>query len=154
LLVGLALAISHWGGFGPIDLLGKRAGAAHWLASVLGTLGVFTLATWVYYVFGIGLWGRTVGLFAFGLKVLRADGSGVGLGVSLKRMLASSVISKIHFVAQYGGGYAIDYLPTLKTARRQALHDLVAKTVVVRTERYFLGRAWRRVLGLLGIRRR
>lgn len=93
------------------------------LQGVLGYFGFgllyFTLATWAGK-------GRTVGKWLFGLRVLRLDGAPLRLWDSFGR----------------AGGYAasfstagLGFVEALWDPNRQALHDKVASTVVVRDPR-------------------
>jgi uncharacterized RDD family membrane protein YckC len=73
----------------------------------------------VYRVLFWTLAGRTPGMAFMGLRLVRADGGTVGLGVALRRLLV--------FFLTVGMGSLL----MLFTKRRQGLPDLAAGTVVV-----------------------
>jgi uncharacterized RDD family membrane protein YckC len=81
-------------------------------------------ALWLLYfaAFTASAWQATPGKRWFGIKVTDLSGRRIGIGRSIVRAVAS-VLS---WVALFGG-----YLLALVTPRRQALHDLMAGTVVV-----------------------
>ena len=85
--------------------------------------------------------GRTPGMAMLGLRLLRADGGKVGLVTAAKRLLAYGVTMMT---------LGIGFLMMLVTRRRQALHDLLARTVVV----YDWGTTPRDRARLLGVRDR
>ena len=76
--------------------------------------------------------GRTPGKRAMGLRVVRIDGSPVGLAESVGRNLLR--------VVELPLGYAPAILAVALGARRQRLGDLVAGTLVVRERRFDLSR--------------
>ena len=73
----------------------------------------------------VGFWATTVGKRALGMRIVRADGSRIGFlrafGRELARML--SVLTLF-----------IGYLMVAFREDKRALHDLIADTVVIRTE--------------------
>jgi uncharacterized RDD family membrane protein YckC len=73
----------------------------------------------------VGFWtivGRTPGMALFGLCLLRTDGRPVGLLTAMKRWLF-----RLGSILALGLGF----LPILFSARRQAVHDHLAGTLVV-----------------------
>lgn len=122
----------------------RRAGAAFldaFLVSLPGavahSLGYSIADVWLSFAAEMGLWLIYFGAFTasawqatpgkrwFGIKVTDLSGRRIGIGRSLARVLAS-VLS---WVALFAG-----YLLALLTPRRQALHDLMAGTVVVNAD--------------------
>ena len=82
-------------------------------------------------------WQATVGKRIMGLQVTDADGARLSFVHALMRMLAK-IVSAIPF--------ALGFLIAAFTARKQALHDLIVKTLVVRSgPSYF----WKLVLALV-----
>lgn len=88
---------------------------------------------WVLPVVGFGLpplyrvtfWtvtGQTPGMALFGLRVLRANGSPLGLGTALRRLVGYAAC-----LLTFGLGF----FALVLSARRQGLHDRIAGTVAV-----------------------
>jgi uncharacterized RDD family membrane protein YckC len=101
------------------DMLGKRL-AGNSITAVLG---------FIYYVWQHGKWGRTIGKRAMDLRVVRADDGGpIGYGTAAWRLVFTYLIT----IVTLGIGWIVDSLWILFDGRRQALHDKVAKTVVVK----------------------
>lgn len=85
----------------------------------------------LYYVLQHGRWGQTLGKRLMHLRVVRADNGGaIGYGQAAWRLLFAYLIS----VVTCGIGGLVDVAWILWDPRRQALHDKVARTVVVRAE--------------------
>jgi len=144
---------------GELELatLGRRFGAM-WIDSLLGTVVVFgglmliglvmasaaqSQATGNAFnlaaiVFGFGfafvyegallqlLGGQTLGKRALGIKVVTPDGGDIGAGQAWARAFVRTFFN--YFVI-------IDYLPAAFTKQRTCLHDLIAKTRVVRVRK-------------------
>ena len=66
--------------------------------------------------------GQTPGMVLFGLRVLRANGSPVGLGTALRRLLGYVACALT---------FGLGFFAVVLSARRQGLHDRIAGTVVV-----------------------
>lgn len=74
----------------------------------------------------IGFWtksGATPGKKAVGIKIVSADGGGIGAGTAMIRLLGYFVSSFI---------FCIGYIMIAFSDRKQGLHDVIAKTLVVR----------------------
>lgn len=71
-----------------------------------------------------GLTGLTVGKWATGLRILRADGTPVGIGRSFLRHFVGYPVSFLTL--------GLGFLASAFTARGRGLHDLIAGTIVVR----------------------
>ncbi len=90
-------------------------------ATILITL-MSVVATACYEIFMIGTRGATIGKMIFGLKVIRADGGPVSLGLSTGRYFAQW-ISAITF--------GIGYIMAGFDDQKRALHDRICETRVV-----------------------
>jgi len=78
----------------------------------------------LYYIVLEGAWGRTIGKWATGIRVVSATGGKLGLG---------SVIARTAFRLIDGfGTYFVGFLVAITSSRRQRLGDMVASTLVVR----------------------
>jgi uncharacterized RDD family membrane protein YckC len=94
-------------------------------ASDSGTLSTLVFLVWAfaYFAYPVAVAGRTVGMAALGLKVVRAgDGSDLGPGAAVLRALSlplSFVLAGLGFL----------FIPLRRDHR--ALHDLVAGSSVV-----------------------
>lgn len=98
------------------------------LSLIIGTL---------YHVLFIGLRGQTPGKMALGISVRRADRPGApGVATAIKRYLlviVTGVLGLIPVVGSLGGlATIIDLLFPLWDQKRQALHDKIGGTVVVK----------------------
>lgn len=82
---------------------------------ILAGLAIFS----IYHVAQWAAWGRTLGKYLLGIKVVKADGGKPGPSRSLVRMLG-------YFFSFFGGFLMIAFDP-----RRQGLHDKLAETYVV-----------------------
>ena len=71
-----------------------------------------------------GLTGFTIGKWAAGLRILRSDGSEIGIGRALLRHFVGYPLSFITL--------GLGFLAIAFTSRGRGLHDLIAGTVVVR----------------------
>jgi uncharacterized RDD family membrane protein YckC len=87
---------------------------------------VIVVAQWLYFAIGWSSAAQgTIGKRALGIKVAGLDGNRIGLGRATGRYFA-----QILTALTLGVGYAM----IVFTRRRQALHDVIAGTVVVRRE--------------------
>jgi len=77
----------------------------------------------IYYTFYHGYYGQTLGKIFLGLKVTRTDGEELSYFVAFKRFLG-------YFVSSLFFGFG--YLMPIFTQRRQALHDKIADTIVIK----------------------
>lgn len=84
---------------------------------------VIFLATWFYYAGfeSSGMQG-TLGKRAMGIKVTDMDGDQIGFGTATGRFLGKAISSLI---------LGIGYFMAAFTSKKQALHDMIAGTVVV-----------------------
>lgn len=77
-----------------------------------------------YWIFFTGYCGQTPGKMLLRIQVVRADGTAVGYGKAFYREVVGKFISGIIF--------AIGYLMAAFDDQKQALHDRMAKTYVVK----------------------
>jgi len=73
-----------------------------------------------------GLSGFTIGKWAAGLRILRANGSPIGIGRAFLRHFVGYPLSFVTL--------GLGFLIVAFTARGRGLHDLIAGTIVVREE--------------------
>lgn len=95
-------------------------------AIVLGMVGNLALLAWVIYnnLYLLVKDGATVGKKALKIKVVKADGGDLTWGVAIMREVVGKFVS--------GLTSSIGYIIAAFTSRKQALHDYIAKTVVVK----------------------
>lgn len=98
---------------------GRSTGNSETVGIVL-TIGVAALDLGVLP----GLTGFTVGKWATGLRILRADGMEIGIGRALLRHFVGYPLSFITL--------GLGFLAAAFTMRGRGLHDLIAGTIVVR----------------------
>jgi uncharacterized RDD family membrane protein YckC len=82
----------------------------------------FLVWLFAYYAYSWGAFARTAGMALFGVRVTRADGTGIGA----RRAVARTLAFPLSFLC-FGLGFAGIVLGR----RRRALHDVIAGTVVV-----------------------
>lgn len=104
-------------------LLGGGARSAGSSSETVGILLAIVAATLDLGVLP-GLTGVTVGKWATGLRIVRRDGSEIGIGRAFLRHFVGYPLSFIT------GG--LGFLVAAVTPRRRGLHDLIADTLVVR----------------------
>lgn len=127
LLILLLLAIANF----VLFIIGSAAGglesassrAAAWFIAALGLVSFGVL--WGYYIFFELFWsGQSPGKRLVGLRVIRSDGSPIGLVESVVRNL----IRIVDFLPLY---YGIGVIAMFISRRAQRLGDLAASTLVV-----------------------
>ncbi|WP_105317341.1 RDD family protein [Thermus tenuipuniceus] len=82
------------------------------------------LPSWAYYVIFTASHGATPGKMALGLKVVRTDGQPVDWLTAFMREVVGKTLSTLPLL--------LGYLWAFFHPRRQAWHDLIADTLVVR----------------------
>ena len=123
--------------FGVLILIGLAFGILQWLLTKLhlGFLGA--ILGLVHFVVNIGyfiyLWGvdnpvtgrgQTVGKMVMNIKIIKADGTDVGVGDSILRYIGYIVSSVIILL-----GYVWIFIDD----KNQGWHDKIAKTYVIKT---------------------
>ena len=97
----------------------------------LGADAITAVIAILYFTFQHGKWGQTIGKRALGIRVVRSvDGGPIGYGTAAWRVVFTYLIS----IVTCGLGGLLDDLWILWDQRKQALHDKVAKTYVVKAE--------------------
>ncbi|MFC1964116.1 RDD family protein [Chloroflexota bacterium] len=82
----------------------------------------------LHFMYCLGFWtwrGQTPGKIATGIKIMKSDGSSLGIGRALLRYLGY-IVSALTFCVI--GFFAIAW-----DSRKQGLHDMIASTYVVKT---------------------
>lgn len=109
------------------DVLGFFQGLSG-LTQTLVVVGVFA-TQWVYWTAAeVLMGGQTPGKRLVGIRVVRMDGSPVGV-------LESAVRNLVRIVDSLPGVYAVGCLSVLLTRQHRRLGDLLAGTLLVREER-------------------
>ena len=89
--------------------------AASWLGSIIG----------IIYIIGFWTWrGQTPGKMVMGIKIIKTDGSPIGIGRAILRYVGYLVSTII---------ICIGYLMIAWDSKKQGLHDKIAGTYVVKT---------------------
>jgi uncharacterized RDD family membrane protein YckC len=94
--------------------------------SIMGILLVtFLIVTVLYSTIAIGIWGKTIGKAVFKLKVVKPDGSRIGIirafGRSIAYILNYCTLGLSFFVIAF-------------THKKRGLHDYIADTIVIKTD--------------------
>jgi uncharacterized RDD family membrane protein YckC len=120
MLVALALfgTFNYFSGVDP-DALGRRG-----LLFTLITTGVGIVANLLYYWFFLARYAATPGKLAFGLKVVRSDGSALSTGRIIGRFFAEWLSSLT---------IGIGYIMAAFDDEKRTLHDRLCDTRVIRT---------------------
>jgi uncharacterized RDD family membrane protein YckC len=91
--------------------------------------GLTAVVSLIYFILQHGRWGQTIGKRALSIRVVRADDGGpITYGTAAWRALFTDLIALV----TCGVGALVDVLWILWDQRRQALHDKVARTVVMK----------------------
>lgn len=101
-----------------------------WIISLFGNLGTY-LSLIILVVYLIGFWsltGQTPGKAALGIKIVRPDGTDIGLGSAVLRFIGYIVSSIIFFIGFLVIGWH---------GQKRGLHDLIAATVVINVPSVF-----------------
>lgn len=101
-------------------------GSARSAGSSSETVGILLAALVAVFDLGVlpGLTGLTVGKWATGLRILRADGMEIGIGRAFLRHFVGYPLSFVTL--------GLGFLVAAFTTRGRGLHDLLAGTIVVR----------------------
>jgi uncharacterized RDD family membrane protein YckC len=108
------------------DLHGADSSTASAVSAMLGAV-IYILAiaaVWLYFaLMESSAWQGTVGKKILGLKVTTMEGHRLGFGQATGRFFAKILSGLTLFIGYIMAGF---------TARKQALHDMIASTLVVR----------------------
>lgn len=119
-LVVLLIAVTMLGA-----LAEQTSSDLYFLIIGIGALASFVLLIGYYLVFESLNGGRTPGKAAFGIRVIRVDGSPLGFGAVAIRNL----VRLVDFLPAF---YAVGLIAMVTNKRNQRLGDLAAGTVVIR----------------------
>ncbi|HWN09346.1 MAG TPA: RDD family protein [Pyrinomonadaceae bacterium] len=103
-----------------------QGGGARTAGNLTETFGIILAVLIAVMNLGLlpGLTGLTAGKWATGLRILRTDGRGIGIGRAFLRHFVGYPIS----FALFGIGFVVAAL----SQRGRGLHDVIADTIVVR----------------------
>jgi uncharacterized RDD family membrane protein YckC len=121
-IVAFSTLVSRWMGGGA-----RSAGSSSETVGILLAIVVAALDLGVLP----GLTGLTAGKWAAGLRILRADGTEIGIGRAFLRHFVGYPLSFLTL--------GLGFLATAFTSRGRGLHDLIANTVVVRERKGVAG---------------
>lgn len=99
-------------------------GVVGWILGYIGIFGII-LAFIISMVYFVGFWawqGQTPGKAALGVKIVRLDGTPIGIRIAILRFIGYIV----SFVVLY-----IGFLMIAFHARKRGLHDIIAGTMVI-----------------------
>jgi uncharacterized RDD family membrane protein YckC len=101
------------------------------LGGQLAAEGITAIIAIIYFTWQHGKWGQTLGKRALGIRVVRAqDGGPIGFGPAAWRVVFTYLITYV----TCGLGGLLDDLWILWDPHKQALHDKVVKTYVVKAD--------------------
>lgn len=103
-----------------------QGGGARTAGSLTETFGILLAILIAVLNLGLlpGLTGLTAGKWATGLRILRSDGRGIGIGRAFIRHFVGYPISFVIF--------GIGFIVAALSQRGRGLHDVIADTIVVR----------------------
>ncbi len=130
-VISLLLLVPFGAGFATVD---SDTGAAALIGALAVTALVFALAALLYAP--LMLWktnGKTVGRMATGIRVVRASGEPMTLGVALLReVVLKALVFGLLGSATFSLAYLLDVLWPLWDEQKRALHDFPVNTRTVR----------------------
>lgn len=100
-------------------------GVIFWILSLFGGIIESVLAYIISIVYFIGFWawlGQTPGKAALGVKIVRLDGTNIGIGTAILRFIGYIVSSIV---------LCIGFLVIAFHGQKRGLHDLIAGTLVI-----------------------
>jgi uncharacterized RDD family membrane protein YckC len=94
--------------------------------SIMGILLLtFLIVTVLYSTISIGIWGRTIGKAVFKLKVVKPDGSHIGIIRAFGRSIA--------YILNYCT-LGLSFIVIALTHKKRGIHDYIADTIVIKTD--------------------
>ncbi|GAA4520324.1 hypothetical protein GCM10023191_097130 [Actinoallomurus oryzae] len=127
---GIVYTVIGWIIAAPIVGVGAMYDNKH-LGPRLAADGITVVIAIIYFTWQHGKWGQTLGKRALGIRLVRAqDGGPIGYGKAAWRVLFTYLITYV----TCGLGGLLDDLWILWDPRKQALHDKVVKTYVIKAE--------------------
>ena len=119
----LAIAVALYAAGVPAEELRER------LRDGMTFVVLFLVPEAIYYTAMIGSRSQTFGKMALGIKVVDAESSSpIGYARAFSRWLSTAAMRALFTIPS-----VVDHLWPLRDPRNQALHDKVARSVVVRT---------------------
>jgi uncharacterized RDD family membrane protein YckC len=123
--LGIAAEAQNLEGLSPDEQLAAAGGL---LATVMATAGTVMLVSWsiqiLYYTFMESSKAQaSVGKMAMGIKVVDTDGNRISIGKAFLRSFGKIISAVIIFIG---------FLMAAFTEKKQALHDMIANTYVVK----------------------
>jgi len=100
-------------------------GVIVWILSYIGGIIGIVLAFVIPIVYFVGFWawlGQTPGKAALGVKIVRLDGTTIGIGTAILRFIGYIVSSIVLYIG---------FLMIAFHGRKRGLHDLIAGTLVI-----------------------
>jgi uncharacterized RDD family membrane protein YckC len=128
-LVVLLIAVTMLGAFAE-----QSSGDLYFLILGIGALASMVLLIGYYLLFESLNGGRTPGKAAFGIRVIRVDGSPLGFGAVAIRNL----VRLVDFLPAF---YAVGLIAIVTNKRNQRVGDLAAGTVVIRDRKVVMAPA-------------
>ncbi len=99
------------------------------IGSAIGDLGptlntVFGIVLWIIVVVMVATRGQSPGKIAIGIKIVKTDGTSVGVGTALLREVIGKIVSTIIIF--------LGYIWILFDSKNQGWHDKISDTIVVK----------------------
>lgn len=85
---------------------------------------VFSIGYWIVVLGMVATRGQSPGKIAIGIKIVRTDGSSIGIGTTLLREIIGKIVSTIFIF--------LGYIWILFDGQRQGWHDKISSTYVVK----------------------
>ena len=85
---------------------------------------VFSIGYWIVVLGMVATRGQSPGKIAIGIKIVRTDGSSIGIGTTLLREIIGKIVSTIFIF--------LGYIWILFDGKRQGWHDKISSTYVVK----------------------
>ena len=124
-VLGLAITTALFAAGMPADELRDRVENGETLLVVV----LFLIPEAIYYTWMVGSRSQTVGKMVLGIKVVDAESRApIGYLRAFRRWLSTAALRALFWIPTI-----VDHLWPLRDRRNQALHDKVARSVVVRT---------------------
>ena len=117
----LSMAITGVAGLGIIDIASGGQGTGSYISAPY-LIATIIISALYYILFHSSKWQATIGKRFMGIKVATVSGEQVTVGRAAIRFLVMEVVSTILYI-----GYFFMFF----TQKKQTLHDLAAKTVVI-----------------------
>ena len=99
------------------------------IGSAIGDLGttlnsVFGIVYWIIVLVMVATRGQSPGKIAIGIKIVKTDGTSVGVGTALLREVIGKIVSTIIIF--------LGYIWILFDSKNQGWHDKISDTIVVK----------------------